>query len=97
MLGAALWSGKARSLPDAAPVGRQKRALQFLRALAGPGAIKKYGRTKNNASTAETSRSISAFASRRKYPNGWEQGRRPKRRKEIGNDPGGTAVRRRAG
>src|SRR5438045_4347432 len=62
----------------------------------GQARLKKYGRTKNNASTAKTSRSISAFTSRRKYPNRWKQGRRPERREEIGNDPGGTAVRRRA-
>ena len=58
-----------------------------------PAAITQYGRPKNDASTAETARSIGAFTFRRKYSERWEQGRRPKRRKKVGDHAGRTPVR----
>lgn len=59
-------------------------------------AIKRYGRTENDASTAKAAASICPIASGRKYSNGREQGWGPKRREEIGDHPGGPAIRRNA-
>src|SRR5205823_4877141 len=51
-------------------------------------------RTKNDASATETAPSVCPIAPRRKYSDRREQGRCPKRREEIGDHPGSTAIRR---
>src|SRR5438067_1351014 len=57
-------------------------------------AIKRYGRTKNDASATETAQSIRPITFRRKHSDRREQGRRSKRREEIGKHAGGAALRR---
>src|SRR5437763_14237401 len=56
-------------------------------------AIKRYGRTKNDASATETAQSIRPITFRRKHSDRREQGRRSKRREEIGQHAGGAALR----
>jgi hypothetical protein len=64
----------------------------FVRAPNRAGAIKSYGRTKNDASATETAGGICSITPGRKYSDGREQGWCPKRREEIGDHPGGTAI-----
>lgn len=71
-------------------------SLKIVHAPRGAHAYYRYGRTKNDASTAETAAAIATLAARGEHPIGRAEGRGEKRREEVRDDAGGAEIWRNA-